>query len=48
MPEIIKGSHLALIEGGPHGLNWTHAEQLNRELIDFMVQESSGAQRKVG
>lgn len=34
--ELIKGSRLAVIEGGPHGLNWTHAEQLNRELVDFL------------
>lgn len=36
--EIIKGSRLVVIEGGPHGLNWTHAEQVNRELLDFLGQ----------
>jgi len=25
-------------EGGPHGLTWTHAEQANRELLDFLRQ----------
>jgi pimeloyl-ACP methyl ester carboxylesterase len=34
--EAIKGSKLVVIEGGPHGLNWTHAGQLNRALLDFL------------
>ncbi len=34
--ETIPGSKLALIEGGPHGLNATHAEQFNRALLDFL------------
>lgn len=37
--EIVKGSRLVVIEGGPHGLNLTHAEQVNRELLDFLGQE---------
>lgn len=37
--ELIKGSRLVVIEGGPHGLNWTHAEQVNRELLDFLGQK---------
>jgi len=32
----IKGSRFVIIEGGPHGLNWTHAEELNRALLDFI------------
>jgi pimeloyl-ACP methyl ester carboxylesterase len=34
--EAIKGSQLVVIEGAPHGLNWTHADQLNRALLDFL------------
>jgi non-heme chloroperoxidase len=34
--EAITDSSLALIEGGPHGLNATHAEQFNRALLDFL------------
>jgi non-heme chloroperoxidase len=34
--ELVKGSRLVAIEGGPHGLTWTHAEQVNRELLDFL------------
>ncbi len=35
--ESIPGSTLALIEGGPHGLNATHAEQFNSALLDFLA-----------
>ena len=34
--EAISDSSLELIEGGPHGINATHAEQFNRALIDFL------------
>jgi len=35
--ESVKGSRLAVIEGGPHGVNWTHAEHVNRELLKFFA-----------
>jgi non-heme chloroperoxidase len=35
-PEFVKGSKLVVIEGGPHGLTWTHADIVNRELVDFL------------
>jgi non-heme chloroperoxidase len=34
--EFVKGSRLVVIEGGPHGINWTHAEKVNRELLAFL------------
>ncbi len=34
--EAIDGSTLVLVEGGPHGLNATHAEEFNRALLDFL------------
>jgi hypothetical protein len=24
------------VKGGPHGLNWTHADEVNRELVSFL------------
>jgi len=36
--ELVKGSRLVVIKGGPHGLNWTHAEHANSELLDFLEQ----------
>ena len=34
--EAIPGSTLALIEGGPHGVNGTHPEEFNRALLSFL------------
>lgn len=34
----VKGSRLVVVKGGPHGLNWTHAEEVNRELLKFVAQ----------
>ncbi len=34
--EAIKGSRLVVLEGGPHGIPWTHAEEINRALLDFL------------
>ena len=36
---LVKGSRLAVIRGGPHGLNWTHAEEVNRELLEFLKEK---------
>lgn len=47
MPEIIKGSRLVVIKGGPHGLNWTHAEEVNRELLDFLGQKVSASRKDI-
>lgn len=38
LPAFVKGSKLVVVEGGPHGITWTHAEQVNRELLDFLTE----------
>ena len=35
---LIQGSELTVIEGGPHGVNWTHAEEVNRALLEFLAR----------
>jgi non-heme chloroperoxidase len=35
--EAIEGSTLVVVEGGPHGLNVTHAAEFNRALLDFLA-----------
>jgi non-heme chloroperoxidase len=42
--EAVKGSRLVTVPGGPHGLIWTHAEIVNRELLDFLAQKGSTTQ----
>jgi non-heme chloroperoxidase len=34
--KAVKGSRLFVVEGGPHGLNWTHADKVNPELVAFL------------
>jgi non-heme chloroperoxidase len=34
----LRTSRLVVIDGAPHGLTWTHAEQVNRELLAFLAE----------
>ena len=36
MQQAVKRARLATIAGGPHGITWTHAEQVNHELLAFL------------
>jgi non-heme chloroperoxidase len=36
LPKLIKNSQLVVIPGGPHAINWTHADQVNPLLLDFL------------
>lgn len=38
--DAIRGSRLVVVKGGPHGLNWTHADEVNRELLGFLTQRT--------
>jgi non-heme chloroperoxidase len=33
---LIPGAQLHIVEGGPHGLNWTHAVEVNTALLTFL------------
>jgi non-heme chloroperoxidase len=34
--KLIKGSRLVVIKDGPHCITWTHADQVNQELLAFL------------
>lgn len=36
--EMIRGSELFVVPGGPHGLNWTHAAEVNERLLAFLAK----------
>jgi non-heme chloroperoxidase len=36
LPALIKDAQLAVVEGGPHAIPWTHAAQVNTALLDFI------------
>ncbi len=35
--ELIPGATLVVIEGGPHGVNASHAEEFNSALLQFLA-----------
>jgi pimeloyl-ACP methyl ester carboxylesterase len=36
LPGLIKDVQLTVVEGGPHAIPWTHADQVNSALLDFI------------
>src|ERR1700694_3433230 len=48
--KLVKGARLVVIKGGPHAINWTHADELNSELADFLgkgaAKRAASAPRK--
>jgi len=34
--KLVKGARLATVKGGPHCITWTHAEEVNSELMNFI------------
>ena len=42
MKEVIKGSRYVEIKDGPHGIIWTHSEEVNRELLAFSRERETG------
>lgn len=38
LPDFIKNSRLVIIENGPHAINWTHADQVNPEILRFLSE----------
>jgi non-heme chloroperoxidase len=38
---LVKGAKLVVISDGPHAVNWTHAEQVNAELVNFLGRSAA-------
>src|SRR5882762_5053200 len=38
--KLIKGARLSVVRDGPHCITWTHAEEVNRELVKFLGEET--------
>lgn len=37
--KLVKGARLVVIKEGPHCITWTHAEEVNGELVNFLAQK---------
>lgn len=45
--KLIKGARLVVVKGGPHCITWTHAEEVNTELLSFLGEKALKSKREV-
>jgi len=45
---LIKGARLAAIKDGPHAVKWTHTDEVNRELVNFLGKRVAAKSEPVG
>jgi non-heme chloroperoxidase len=41
--KLIKGARLKIVKDGPHAINWTHADEVNPELVNFLAHADTAA-----
>jgi len=41
--KLIKGARLVVVKDGPHCIIWTHADEVNRELVAFLAAKSAAS-----
>jgi non-heme chloroperoxidase len=39
--KLVKGASLVSIKDGPHAVSWTHADEVNAELVNFLGKEAT-------
>jgi non-heme chloroperoxidase len=44
---LIKGARLVVVKGGPHCITWTHADEVNAELLHFLGESAVQPNREV-
>jgi len=42
--KLVKGARLVVVKDGPHCVTWTHAEQVNGELLEFLREDQQRSQ----
>jgi non-heme chloroperoxidase len=45
--KLVKGARLHVLKEGPHCIIWTHAEEVNAELLRFLAEKAVKAKREV-
>jgi non-heme chloroperoxidase len=45
--QLIKGARLVVVKDGPHCITWTHADEVNRELLEFLGQKIGKSNQQV-
>jgi non-heme chloroperoxidase len=41
--DAVKGSRLIVLEGAPHAIPWTHADEVNQALLEFLSKDAKAA-----
>jgi len=42
LPALVSGLKLVSVEGGPHNIGWTHPEEVNKALLEFLGGGAAG------
>jgi non-heme chloroperoxidase len=45
--KLIKGARFLVVKDGPHCITWTHAEEVNAELLSFLGAQAGKSQKEV-
>jgi len=45
--KLIKGARLLVVKDGPHCIPWTHAEEVNAELLSFLSEKAAKSEKEV-
>jgi hypothetical protein len=48
LPALLKNARFAVIAGGPHAIIWTHADEVNQALLDFIGHPGQAGGRHSG
>ncbi len=46
--KLVKNARSLVVKGGPHCITWTHADQVNPELVNFLGEGTTAAPQKAG
>ncbi len=41
--KLVRGAELVVIKDGPHNIAWTHADEVNTALVNFLAKSSAGS-----
>jgi non-heme chloroperoxidase len=40
LPDLVANLKLVAVEGGPHNIGWTHPQEANKALLEFLAEDS--------
>lgn len=45
LPDLVANLTLIPVEGGPHNIGWTHPDEVNKGLLEFLADDTGGTAR---